>query len=331
MSFFAQDRDGQIARLNQLAVDALDYYDLSHAEFHLHSYTNNAIYRVINGQACYALRIHRPGHKRLAWIRSELTWLDAIRCETDLCVPEPFGSVYAGQLDGVAQPVICDLFGWIDGKSLQPDAISLEHVSAIGSFAAHLHNLSAKFHPPRGFERPRLDWDGLFGSESPYRSAGETQFFSQEQRKVLDDVAQRVKAVMAALDSNTAGFGLIHADLLPKNVIQRNCGETNICLTDFDDCAFGYFLYELAPLLWVYREDRRYDDVRAALVSGYIAVRALPESHQDYLETFVAARHVASCRWVAGNAQHPDYRDRAPQIIAGRIDELRRFLSSGKL
>jgi Ser/Thr protein kinase RdoA (MazF antagonist) len=333
-AFETLEYDAQVERLDRLARRAISAYSLPDATATLHAYTNNAVYSVVDHSASfvkearYALRITRPDNKRLAWIRSELAWLSAIRRNTWLEVPEPAGHVYTGELEGVDSPVYGSLFGWVDGESKAQSEVSLEQIETIGEFAAMLHNFSETFEPPAEFDRPRLDWEGLFGDDSPYRTESEDEHFTDEHRKTIQEAAAYVQSAMDNLGQASSEFGMIHGDLLPKNILFR---DDQVCALDFDDCAYGYYIYDLSPLLWGYRDDARYPQIKAALWDGYTGVRELDDDHREALEAFIAARHIASCRWIAGNANHPDIRGKARDIINTRIDELRQYLTEGVL
>ncbi len=322
--FHTLDYNTQIARFDALATAALHAYDLADADCTLMSYTNNTIYCVVAGTWRGVLRLHRPGLKARTWIESERVWLAALHAHSSLYVPEPLRTIYSGRLAGVEDPVHCDLLGWVDGESIALDALTPAQIEAIGAFAARLHGMD--WEPPAGFVRPHLDWEGLFGERSPYNPQAGAHLFTEAQRQVIDAVTARVRETMDMLDD----YGLIHADLLPKNLLFGG-GDDLPGAVDFDDCAFGYRLYDLAGMLWVSRQREDFPVMRAALWGGYTRVRPLDDSQQVHLEAFLAARHVASCRWIAGNTANPVIRERAPQIIAERVEELRGYLSHGRL
>lgn len=342
-AFDLLDHDQRVTRLTNLATEAVDAYGLPTDQITLLSYTNNAVFLVVDSHskyvknAQYVLRVHRPGLKRLAWLNAELAWLSAIRRNTALSVPEPIGAVHCGELNGVDLPVYCTLLGWVPGQAFQVEAMTPEHIRAIGRFAAELHTFSASYTPPDDFERPSLDWEGLFGTRSPYHSQAEAGLvFTNAHEQVINATTARVRETMSALDaeaqqSGQQTFGLIHADLIAKNILFDGEDHQHIGVIDFDDCAFGYYLYDLSPMLWVSRTLPNYQEVKAALWEGYTSVRELPAVDRDYLEAFVAARHVASCRWVAGNANHPAIKGKAAGIISQRITELDHYLQHGAL
>ncbi|MEQ8674961.1 MAG: phosphotransferase [Aggregatilineales bacterium] len=327
MSFKEANKAGQLAQLNTLARNALAHYGMVDARLTLLNYTNNAVYEV-NGDVHAVLRVHRPENRTQAGINAELAWLSAIREATDLIVPQPLAPLYEGALgdEGLQSSVV--LFGWIDGQSIKPFELTLAQARQIGRFAAHLHTFSERFTPDNGFDRPQLDWEGLFGARSPYQSDTENELFSADQRQIMQEVAQRTQDVMQMIGKEAHNYGMIHADLIAKNILFN--GE-QIAAIDFDDCGFGYYLYDLAPFLWGAHYEPVYREQRAALWEGYTEIRPQPPAYGDYVEAFVAARHVASCRWLAGNIHNPNIKGRAEQIIADRVEEMKHFLTTGEL
>ena len=154
------------------------------------------------------------------------------------------------------------------------------------------------------------------------------RFFSAEQLDIMDAVAARVRDTMQALDRERQSFGLIYGDFIHKNYFFQN---GRVCAVDFEYCGFGYYLYDLAPVLLGWSPLANYEALKAALWAGYTALRPLPEWDHEHLETFVAARHVASCRWIASNLDNPKIRERATEILAVRSEELLSFLETGRL
>lgn len=331
--FEASTYDEQLARLKRAAQDVLRHYGLPDAHVHPIMYVNNAVFGVESGGQKFVLRLHRRGLKRPEWIESEMRWLDAIRRDTLLCVPPPVGTlkgdfIAQAEVEGLYEPLNCTLLGWVEGTFFKTSDLSLEQVHRLGAFLATLHQYSETFQPEGEFHLPRLDWEGLFGENSPYHSGENEKLFTPEQTAIFNAVAGRARDVIERLGESRENFGLIHADFIAKNYLFN--GDT-VCAIDFDNCAFGYYLYDLAPPLLQFSIEPAYNAIKTALWEGYTSLRPLPEQYRDYLETFVAARHVASCRWIVGNLHNPSVRERAPEIIGYRVEELRQFLETGKL
>ena len=332
MTVFEQlSYDQQVQWWTGIAEDALEAYALHDARLELLTYSNNAVFSVRARDARFVLRLHRPELARERWIRSELLWLRAICDNSDLVVPYPVetraGDLVASvRVERLSAPVHAVLFRHIEGESRQPADISADEVGQVGVFLAKLHSIP--YTPPDDFQRPRLDWEGLFGEESLYDPGEGARLFSAEQREVFAAVAKRVREVMAALGQGADHFGLIHADLLCKNVLFHQGAARAL---DFEYCGRGYYLYDLTPILWQLRDNGRYPELLQAMWQGYTSIRPLSENQRELLEVFIAGRHLASCRWIAGNLGNASIREKAPQILAERTGEMRRFLETGRL
>ncbi len=329
-TFNQHSDDAHYAHLESVARDALRGFGLpGDASLRLLNAVNNAVYRVEYDGDAYALRLSRDEHVPLAWRASEGEWL-RILADAGLRVPEPVGEFYAA--DVAESNWGASLFRWLDGESLMINAYTPKTLHALGVFAAKMHNVAASATLPAGFSRPRLDWGGLFGkvagdgTPSQYASDNEDKLFSDAQRATLHAVGERVRQTLDSLRSDT---GLIHADLIAKNILFDAGGRIGVI--DFDECAFGTFLYDLTPSLWLTRDEAGYLDHRAALWDGYTSIRPQPDGYINHLEALVAARHAASCRWLAKNADNPALRGRVVDVLDYRFDEMRAFLDTGTL
>lgn len=329
MTFQSLDSDAQLARLTQAAQSALAAYGLQAAHLIPQRVIHNAVFRVEISDATFALRIAR--HSTEAHLYSELTWLEAITRATHLCVPHPVrtrSGALMTPVAGIDALAYASLFSWIEGDGVSPQDMTIVQGRQLGAFLAQLHQFAAAFQPPPAFDRPRLDWEGLFGTRSPYNPGDGVRLFQPDQLAVFDAVAEHTRAVMQALGETPATFGLIHADFIAKNYLFQ--GKI-VCALDFDNCAYGFYLYDLAPPLLQFSGEPRYALLKAALWEGYTSLLPLPETYRADLEILIAARHVASCRWIASNLDNPKIRERAPQIIRDRVAELRDFLQTGRL
>lgn len=338
-NFGEWDLDAQKALYRELAAGALHNWGMTVQALSWLTYSTNAVLALQTTDARYVLRLSLAGPVKESRLHSELDWLRAIRQLTDLLAPNPVSlsldgeeRLYTSLSHDLLPPphrVYCALFERIDGLSKSARELSTADCRRIGRYLGKLHQ-DAQVDSPAGFDRPRLDWQGLFGADSPYQSAGESRALEAGQREIFGQVAGRVGQVMAQLDGERESFGLIHADLLAKNVL---FGSNKIAALDFEYSGWGYFLYDLAPLLWQLRGERSADYARleGALLAGYLSARLDASVDREALEAFIAARQLASCRWLLQNLHHPQLRDAAPALIRQRTAELEQFLSSGVL
>ena len=337
--FSRLDLAAQQALLLDLATDAICQWDLSVDALSWLTYSSNAVFALRAAGARYVLRLSLASRVNESRLRSELAWLRAIRQRTDLLAPNPVALCLAGaerlyvavSHDRLPPPqrVFCVLFEHIEGRRKSARELNALDCRRIGRYLGELHK-GAQIDRPADFDRPRLDWQGLFGAESPYQSADESRALAARQRDVFAEVAARVGQVMARLEGERETFGLIHGDLLSKNAL---FGRDAVAALDFEFSGWGYFLYDLAPLLWELRGERRGDFVplEDALLDGYRSARRFARIDRDALESFIAARQLASCRWLLQNRHHSHLRAAAPDLIRQRTAELKIFLSSGVL
>ena len=337
--FATWDLDAQKALYRQVASAALRYWGLSIEALSWLSYSSNAVFALRMTDARFVLRLTLAGRVKESRLRAELGWLREIRQRTDLLAPNPLPlrvngaeRLYARVRHNMLPPpqyVYGALFEHINGERKSARQLSAADCNRVGRYLGKLHQ-DGQFDPPADFRRPRLDQQGLFGAESPYQSVSESRALDPGQREVFACVAGRVGDLMARLDGERESFGLIHADLLSKNVLFD--GDT-IAALDFEYSGWGYFLYDLAPLLWELRGERSADHacLEDALLEGYLSARDGATVDREALEAFIAARQLASCRWLLQNLHHPQVRGAAPDLIRQRTAELEGYLSSGVL
>jgi Ser/Thr protein kinase RdoA (MazF antagonist) len=320
----------QVARLRQLAVQALGSYPLTAPELRFVAHGENTTFRVdaitaAGGRDRFLLRVHRPARhgQRLdsaAAVGSELHWLTALRADAGLTVPEPLRTT-AGNLSTTAasphvpEPRVCSVLRWMDGRmhSAAPRPV---HLRRLGSVMAQLHNHAAQWCPPPGFARIRWDWETFFGDTMVYggiNAADVWDLIPEDLRRQFDQVAANLARVMTQLGGGADQAGLIHADLHLDNAL---FWHDEVRIIDFDDCGFGYWLYDIAVSLWELRRRHDYEQYRAALIEGYTQHRPLPPGGLAHLDDFIAAREVAFGLWFAGTAQvNLAFQTDLPQVL----------------
>jgi Ser/Thr protein kinase RdoA (MazF antagonist) len=323
----------QLRRLSRLARAALGRYGMQGARIVPLLHGHNAVFRVEAGagsrgasSGCrerYVLRVHGEARADEAQIRSELLWLQALRRDTALAVPEPVYSregelVTRVEAPGVPEPRSCVLFRWVEGRLLYNVEPSLARLRQIGAFIAHLHRHAEQFVLPPGFVRDRQEASRLLGRWIAAQDQGhqtqETQEtwdgspspLAREDEALLRSAAARLRPILEALRPTPETFGLIHADLHPANLLVR---RGDVRAIDFDNCEFGYYVYDLAVFLDHPGQTQWPDQARkrAAVLEGYRRVRPLSEHQEAYLPLFEATRRLQGVPWLARMTTHPNH------------------------
>jgi Ser/Thr protein kinase RdoA (MazF antagonist) len=327
--FASLSQRGQLARLRRLGRTALESYGLEGAVLTPLGYAENATFKVAGpDRAMYVLRVSRPGVHTVGTIASEMAWLEALRRDTGLGVPEPVaahdGSLVVSASDAaVPERRLCVVLRWFDGRFMNK-RLTPAHLAHVGTLTAGLHSHSESWVPPTRFERPRVDvlTDAAKASalptalaalpgEHPSREDGDRVLGLIEvlgSRRDAALVARALELVRRALAelAETDHFGLIHADLHRENFLFRGSDAFAI---DFDDCGWGFHLYDLAVTLSELRERRRYDALRDAFLGAYAAERSLPAGYETQLPTLFVLRIIQILAWILESRERAAFRE----------------------
>lgn len=253
----------------------------------------------------YRVRIHRD-KKALRAIESELDWLEALGRDTTLTVPQSFRSLDGKRVvvvnhPGVPGPFPVTVLTWLNGRILPQGRRSPRHFELLGRVAGELHNHSERWELPAGFVRPTYNVEGFIGRRSKFPIGTIGGELPSPIRHDLVEVHQRLTKTEQQLGLDAEIFGLIHSDLSFGNVLFRAGQAVPI---DFDDCGFGYYLYDIAVLLAGPYGRPGFRKIADALLKGYREVRSLSNDMEEYIPTFMAGRATALILEAA--AESPD-------------------------
>ena len=197
---------------------------------------------------------------------------------------------------GIPKGRIVSLMRWIDGRKPQPN-LSLQHFQSWGAMVAKLHAFAAEWTPPEGFKRYIWDWEGLLGGRSFRYPVDELiSDMPAHLQEPFRATSAQVKAAMDVLGNGPDAYGMVHGDMYPDNILIK---DGTILPIDFEDCGFGYWLWDIAIALedlpWTETWKRRRD----AFLDGYSRFHSLPDSQLKHLDTFMAANYATVLVWSA--------------------------------
>ena len=329
--FTEVDTYNQEQRLLQLAKKALVDYGLENAKIELITHRENTTFCIeIPHKAQkteantpyltnrYLLRIHRGNYLSPEAVVSELQWLQALRHDSNLPVPEPVTTlrgelVTVVEAPGIPTPRVCSLMRWVYGEENKP-----MNLKNIGKLIGQLHNHSSQWQPPIDFTRPSWNWNGLFGEGAGYSINNGNKIWQltpQPYRQLFREVGDRLKEVMNLLGEDKEQFGLIHGDLCPGNLLAF---YNEIRPIDFADCGYGYWVQDIAMFINYFARNPQVPKYLTQLLKGYKEVRPLPVQQLVYIDTFIAIHQVTLTLWRVNRAQdHPYFRS----ILASSLQE----------
>ena len=261
------------------------------------------------------LRVHRPGYHTLDEIESELVWLRAVHHEglvsTAAAIPDLAGRPVVAVRTARGDDRYVTRFTWLDGEEPH-DARLTPDFSLLGRIAARLHEHARRWRRPAGFVRPRWDVAGCLGSST----AGVVGHWGRWQDGVgvgsaelslLGRAAGEVRDRLSHFGSGPARFGLIHADMRLANLLvepEAAPGE-GVHVIDFDDCGFGWFLYDVAAALSFMEDSPRVPELVDAWVGGYRSVASLSVDEIELIPTLIMLRRLLLVAWVGSHQDAP--------------------------
>jgi len=329
--------DAQVVRLAALARRALRAWALEDARIEPIKYRENAVFAVDGGDAGrYVMRVHRPGYRSDVHIASELAWASALT-RAGVLTPEAVptrdgGLLCTTQVDGVPESRQCDLLRWIDGYPVgsiedgvaDGDSVVVQTYRRLGEIAATVHTHGASWNRPEWFSRPAWNVESLVGECPAFGNFWELDCLSREQLDVLFAARERTRARLGAFGYGADRYGLIHGDFLPENVYRCEEGTR---LLDFDDCGESWYVFELATSLYFLRAQADYERIRDALISGYRAVRPLPDVQLAMMPTMMMARGLSYLGWPAGRREIHAAQEIAPFLAEDTVALARQYLA----
>ena len=314
-------------RLRALATVALARWGVRGCEPEIVKYRENAVFRVAAADGRDAvLRVHRHGYHSDAALRSELAWLEALHID-GIAVPAVIPSAAGAPFEivqgaGVPEPRQVDMLTWMPGipigtleEGLNPAIVDVHAVFAgVGRLCARLHNRTETWTPPAGFTRHAWDREGLVGPEPLWGRFWEAAVLGTEERRLIERARASVREALTAYGRSPRRYGLIHADFNLDNMLLD--GERVIPL-DFDDCGFGWHLFDLATVWTIYHGSDLAEAIRAGVVEGYRSERDLPDEELEHLPLFELARAFSYLGWV-----HTRSETASAQSLAAEVAQL---------
>lgn len=323
--FYQLTPEQQARDLEKLATAALERWNIRGANLNVIKMRENAVFRVDppSGEPV-ALRIHRHGYHSDAGLRSELQWMTALD-EAGIDVPKVIPSesrrlFETVQREPVPEPRQVDLFRWIEGEQLGASGEGLavddqtlqKCFHTLGELCARVHNQSAAWKLPEGFQRHAWNAEGLTGEKPFWGRFWELEALTDAQRGTIREARARVHAELSAFPKSPDRYSLIHADLTPENVMVH---DGRVQIIDFDDAGFGWHLFEIATALYFHQTEPYFDSVKEAMIGGYRAHRDLPDEVLATLPTFMMARGFTYLGWVHTRYETETARELTPMLV----------------
>jgi Ser/Thr protein kinase RdoA (MazF antagonist) len=229
----------------------------------------------------------------------EMTWLAALSEKTGLPVPAPVPNLDGELMTQVETPGIPDgrivsLMRWVDGRIRSTD-LRVRHYKAWGEAVGRMHAFASVWQPPDGFSRYIWDWEGLLGGR--YFSEKAENLVTTMPRSMQEpflEISKETQNVMESLGKSSDAYGMVHGDMYPDNLIFKG---DRVFIIDFEDCGFGYWLWDIALALGSNPWTKSWYQNRDAFLDEYLKTHFIPDTQLKHLDTFIAADAATGVIW----------------------------------
>ena len=269
--------------MNDIIIEqAREHWSLGNANITLVAARENHVYCVEQGHLKTALRVHRPGYRNIAEIISELQWMEMLALN-GICVPSPVRAS-DNSLFLTSTSTVVSLLNWVDGTPLSQFEAHSNLYYELGRLLAQMQALAHTWEQPEGFVRPC--WN-LVGENPTWGRFWENPKLTASQVKRLlyfrDYARERLHSEQGY------SRGLIHADLVPDNVLYDG---QSLQLIDFDDGGVGYHLFDLATITHRSRRQGDGHEYASATLEGYGSIVTVQLEDIAFFEALRACTYV---------------------------------------
>jgi Ser/Thr protein kinase RdoA (MazF antagonist) len=293
--------------------------------------SENVTFRVrVRDTAAFVVRIGRPGYADRTQLRSELQWVEALRQDVDLPTPAPVRGADGDLVQDLSAPDgsvwTAVAFDHVDGSVLEDAPDVTAHFGRIGSLTRLMHDHARAWRAPERFSRGSWSIDELVGAGARFGDWRDADLLPGE-RTLLEraETAARVALTDAGVDRSPAHFGLVHGDLRPSNVMVSTAGAVSVI--DFDDCGFGFYLYDFAAALTFYEHRPEGPEMAARWLDGYAAGEPLDDASLRAATALSMLRRLTMLGWATTHRSDALPADLWDENLPGTVHVAERFLA----
>ena len=314
-------------RLEVFARAAAVEHGRPNAELTLLNVSENATFRLDDGDVRFVLRVHRTGYHTQAAIQSELLWIEALRQEEVVrtapvrTTPDGRNIVVVAHPDGEERFVVA--FEWLTGTQPPEDRLVADFAQ-VGAITARLHRHAKSWQRPSGFTRFTWDYDTSLGDRGHWGRWQDGLGMTDSALEVLGRCSAAVERRLKEFGQGPDRFGLVHADMRLANLLVDG---PDVSVIDFDDCGFSWYLYDLGSSLSFIEHYPVVPELIDSWITGYLTEGSLSAEEIAELPTFVMLRRLLLVAWVGSHANVPEAQALGSEFTITSCDLAETYLS----
>lgn len=251
----------------------------------------------------YILRVNRPNYHTFEELTDEITWMDAIEKETDITIPSVVANIFGNKISEFSTSnsygKYYSIFSFINGSVLNnlSSAELLNRMKDVGLLAAKLHKQVKNNPYLNHLNRFTWNYDDLIGDTARWGDWKQNKLLNDSQKNTLTNALDKISHSLQLYGKNPTNYGLIHSDFHLSNIM---CNNNSLSIIDFDDCGYGWFLYECGCSLLQYNNN--IEELANAWLTGYCEIINLNSKDTDMIWAFIIIRRIARIGWMHTHA-----------------------------
>lgn len=320
-----------VDQLRNVVMNSLAQWGFSpSASVSLLTVSENATFQITDiDKTRYVVRVHRPNYHTQAEIESELLWIDSLRASQVVITPKPIPLVNGGTIatfkqEGEVRHMVA--FEFMPGEEPSTETALSAGFKKLGAITARLHDHAIHWKLPEHFIRKTWNFDTTIGASPHWGQWEKCPELTSDDKELLIKTIALIKAKLDDFGSGPEKFGLVHADLRLANLLADN---DRLAVIDFDDCGFGWYLYDFASAISFIEEDPQVPDLLQSWISGYRDVAELSETDEKMIPTFIMLRRIMLTAWLNTHSETPTAHELGVGFVDGTLRMARNMLNSG--
>ena len=306
--FDALSHDAQLPILLELAIAATANYDLpGRLAVNLINLSENATYKVeAPDRRRWALRIHRDGYHSRTAIASEIAWLTDLRQTGVVATPVPVKGRDGEIIQDIDHPRLprprhVVLSEWETGAEPGIGEDLSGPFEMLGEVTARMHVHARQWQRPPWFTRLTWDFETSLGDRNPHWGRWRNGMgMDAAKEKLFGRTVELIGKRLAAYGKDVERFGLIHCDLRLANLLVDG---KSVKVIDFDDCGFGWYMYDAATPVSFYEHEPQVPDLLESWKKGYRRVIELKPRDETEIPTFIMLRRLLLVAWIGSHSE----------------------------
>ncbi|HEX9921240.1 MAG TPA: phosphotransferase [Anaerolineae bacterium] len=228
--------------------EAMSRYDIAADQIQPLGGFESFIYGFERDSKGYILRLGHSSRRSEAMIHGEVDWINYLAAggtPVARAIPSADGNLVEPIADGSGGSFLATAFEKAAGKPPRDVDWTPELFETYGRLLGKMHALT------RGYKLPQAAWQRPQWDDEPMQDFH--QYLPASEVIVLEK-HNALLDYLNTLPRDSASYGLIHFDAHAGNLFIDQQGQ--ITLFDFDDCAYNWFITDLAIVLFYIVRDK---------------------------------------------------------------------------